>query len=66
VGPARAKLPEDVQAEYGVGLTEQAKRKILGLNAARLYDIEVPAACRLPEENLDPAAAGSGPTEASA
>ena len=30
-----------MQAEYGV-LTTEIKRKILGLNAARLYDIEVP------------------------
>jgi predicted TIM-barrel fold metal-dependent hydrolase len=35
-------IPEDMQGEYGV-LTTDVKKKILGLNAARLYDIEVPA-----------------------
>jgi predicted TIM-barrel fold metal-dependent hydrolase len=55
-------LPEDVRAEYGMTLTEQTKRKILGLNAARLYDIEVPAECRLPEEGPDQAAVTSEPT----
>jgi predicted TIM-barrel fold metal-dependent hydrolase len=34
-------IPEDMQSEYGV-LTPDIKRKILGLNAAALYDIEVP------------------------
>jgi len=38
-------LPEDLKAEYGVDLTLEAKRKILGLNAARLYDIN-------PEEHM--------------
>ena len=35
-------IPEDMQGEYGV-LTPDVKRKILGLNAARLYNLEVPA-----------------------
>jgi predicted TIM-barrel fold metal-dependent hydrolase len=35
-------IPEDMQGEYGT-LTADMKRKILGLNAARLYDIEVPS-----------------------
>ncbi|SHM68143.1 amidohydrolase family protein [Cryptosporangium aurantiacum] len=35
-------IPEDMQSEYGV-LTPDIKRKILGLNAARLYDLKVPA-----------------------
>jgi predicted TIM-barrel fold metal-dependent hydrolase len=35
-------MPEDLVPEYGE-LTPDIKRKILGLNAARLYDIEVPA-----------------------
>ncbi|MQY40193.1 hypothetical protein SRB17_82240 [Streptomyces sp. RB17] len=35
-------IPEDMQGEYGV-LTPDVKRKILGLNAARLYDLKVPA-----------------------
>ncbi len=34
-------LPEDVKAETGVKLTLETKKKILGLNAARLYDIDV-------------------------
>ena len=34
-------IPEDMQGEYGT-ITTDMKKKILGLNAARLYDIEVP------------------------
>ncbi|NMO54687.1 amidohydrolase [Actinoplanes sp. TBRC 11911] len=34
-------IPVDMQGEYGV-LTPAMKRKILGLNAARLYDLKVP------------------------
>jgi predicted TIM-barrel fold metal-dependent hydrolase len=34
-------IPEELRGEYGE-LTFAAKRQILGLNAARLYDIEVP------------------------
>jgi predicted TIM-barrel fold metal-dependent hydrolase len=34
-------IPEDMQSEYGQ-LTTDIKKKILGLNAAALYDIEVP------------------------
>jgi hypothetical protein len=34
-------MPDDMTDEYGE-LTPTIKRKILGLNAARLYDIEVP------------------------
>lgn len=34
-------LPEDMQEEYGV-ISTAAKHKILGLNAARLYGIDVP------------------------
>ena len=37
-------LPEDVKRERGVDLTPEVKKKILGLNAARLYDIDVGAA----------------------
>jgi uncharacterized protein len=36
-------IPEDLQDEYGVSLTLETKAKILGLNAARLYDIDVEA-----------------------
>ncbi|MHB1612810.1 MAG: amidohydrolase family protein [Actinomycetes bacterium] len=34
-------IPEDMQSEYGV-LTPDIKRKILGLNAAKLYGLDVP------------------------
>ena len=40
-------IPEDLQSEYGV-LTTDAKRKILGLNHARLYDLKVPGSAQLP------------------
>lgn len=33
-------LPEDLQSEFGVNLTLDDKKKILGLNAARLYGID--------------------------
>ncbi len=36
-------LPDEVKQAKGVDLTLQAKKKILGLNAARLYDIDVEA-----------------------
>ncbi len=39
-------IPEDM-TEYSA-LTTQAKKKILGLNAAALYDLEVPAELQLP------------------
>ena len=32
-------LPEDIKLEFNVNLDMETKRKILGLNAARLYDI---------------------------
>jgi predicted TIM-barrel fold metal-dependent hydrolase len=35
-------IPEDMRSEYGE-LSTDAKKKILGLNAAKLYGIEVPA-----------------------
>jgi predicted TIM-barrel fold metal-dependent hydrolase len=38
-------LPDDIRQEYGVELTLEIKRKILGENAARLYGID-PAAHR--------------------
>ena len=46
-------MPEDMVTEYGE-LTTDIKRKILGLNAARLYGLEVPQA-------LQAAPAGVGP-----
>lgn len=36
-------LPKDVAAETGVALTLETKKKILGLNAARLYGIDIAA-----------------------
>ncbi len=36
-------IPEDIKQEHGVDLTREAKRKILGLNAARLYGVDVEA-----------------------
>jgi predicted TIM-barrel fold metal-dependent hydrolase len=36
-------LPEDITRETGAKLTLQAKKKILGLNAARLYDVDIEA-----------------------
>ncbi|MCY1139639.1 amidohydrolase family protein [Actinoplanes sp. Pm04-4] len=37
---AAFQIPEDMQGEYGL-VTPEMKRKILGLNAARLYDLKV-------------------------
>jgi len=36
-------LPEDIAQERGVELTLEAKKKILGINAANLYDIDIDA-----------------------
>ena len=36
-------LPDDIRAETGVDLTLTAKKKILGENAAKLYDIDIEA-----------------------
>jgi predicted TIM-barrel fold metal-dependent hydrolase len=52
-------IPEDLQSELGE-LTPDVKRKILGLNAARLYDIEVPAEVQGQTTPVG-AAIGSGP-----
>lgn len=41
-------IPEDVYDDYGIELTDTIKRKILGLNAARLYGIDVPDDQRVP------------------
>jgi predicted TIM-barrel fold metal-dependent hydrolase len=40
-------IPDDM-TEYAP-LTTEAKKKVLGLNAAKMYDIEVPAELRLPD-----------------
>ena len=34
-------LPDDIKEEYGVDITPEAKRKILGENVAGLYGIDV-------------------------
>ena len=36
-------LPDDIRQEYGVELTTEVKRKILGENAARLYEVDIAA-----------------------
>ena len=36
-------LPDDIKEEYGVDITPEAKRKVLGENAARLYGIDLSA-----------------------
>ncbi|MQA84623.1 MAG: amidohydrolase family protein [Streptosporangiales bacterium] len=47
-------LPQDMQEEYGA-LTPDMKSKILGLNAARLYGLEVPeGTAAAEEERLQP------------
>jgi uncharacterized protein len=51
-------IPEDMQDELGT-ISAEAKAKILGLNLAKLYGIDVPAEMRLPES--DEAAVGSEP-----
>jgi predicted TIM-barrel fold metal-dependent hydrolase len=52
-------IPEDMQSELGV-LTTDVKKKILGLNAAALYDLEVPAELALVSDDGS-AAVGSEP-----
>ena len=47
-------IPDDMQGEYG-SITTDMKKKILGLNAANLYDIEVPEELKVVAEM-----AGSG------
>ncbi len=50
-------IPEDIKQEHGVDLTREAKRKILGLNAARLYNIDIEAQkARLKDASLAVAA----------
>jgi uncharacterized protein len=43
-------FPEDIAREAGTQLTLEVKRKILGLNAARVYDLPVLAECQLPSQ----------------
>jgi uncharacterized protein len=51
-------IPEDMQSELGA-LTPEVKAKILGLNAAKLYGLDVPDELQLPES--PEAAVGSEP-----
>jgi predicted TIM-barrel fold metal-dependent hydrolase len=51
-------MPEDLVPEYGE-LTPDIKRKILGLNLARLYDIEVPG--EIPQPAVEAPAEEQGP-----
>jgi uncharacterized protein len=55
-------IPEDMQSELGT-ISDDQKAKFLGLNAARLYDIEVPASMRVSEEKEE-VAIGSEPVSA--
>jgi predicted TIM-barrel fold metal-dependent hydrolase len=51
---AAFQIPDDMQSELGE-LTPGIKRKILGLNAAKLYDIDVPAELAgAPQEGTGP------------
>jgi predicted TIM-barrel fold metal-dependent hydrolase len=52
-------IPEDMQSELGT-ISDDAKAKIVGLNAAKLYGLDVPAEMRLPESKED-VAIGSEP-----
>src|SRR3712207_2723165 len=54
-------IPQDMQDEYGA-ISFEAKAKILGLNAAKLYDLDVPAELRLPASD-ESVAIGSEPVE---
>jgi uncharacterized protein len=45
--------PEGYEYDDFPRLSTEGKKKILGLNAARLYDIEVPPDLRLPEAETD-------------
>ncbi|MHA6791939.1 amidohydrolase family protein [Pseudonocardia bannensis] len=47
-------MPDDDQYADYPRLTTASKKKILGLNAAKLYDIEVPAECQLPTTADEP------------
>jgi predicted TIM-barrel fold metal-dependent hydrolase len=43
-------MPDDDAFTDYPRLTTATKKKILGLNVAKLYDLDVPAECRLPAE----------------
>jgi uncharacterized protein len=46
--------PDETYSDYPAFTTE-SKKKILGLNAAKLYDVEVPEELRLPVPEEEPA-----------
>jgi hypothetical protein len=49
-------MPDDDELSDYAKLTTATKKKILGLNAARLYDIPVPAEFLVPAQAGEPAA----------
>jgi hypothetical protein len=49
-------MPDDDELSDYAKLTTATKKKILGLNAAKLYDIKVPDECQLPASAGTPAA----------
>ena len=51
-------MPDDDQFTDYAKLTTATKKKILGLNAAKLYDIPVPAELQLPTTADEPMAPG--------
>ncbi|MCW3064101.1 MAG: amidohydrolase 2 [Solirubrobacterales bacterium] len=56
-------IPDDMQSELGV-LTTDIKKKILGLNIAALYDLDVPAEAAAVAADAITAAVGSEPLSA--
>jgi hypothetical protein len=49
-------MPDDDELSDYAKLTTATKKKILGLNAAKLYDIPVPAEFLVPAQAGEPAA----------
>ena len=58
-------IPEDMQGEYGT-ISVNQKKKILGLNAARLYDIKVPGEFEIAAESESVPVGSSPEPEAAA
>ena len=56
MGFARRSPPDDPAYSDYPAVTDATKRKILGLNAAALYGIEVPKELQLPDEAGTPGA----------
>jgi hypothetical protein len=50
-------MPDDLAYADYPRLDTNGKKKILGLNAAKLYDVEVPAEFQVPEPVAEPSAA---------